>query len=285
MACLNNDDHNRLTLQSLFIACSTGDFDILNIFEENNLIDHFINNNINGYTPLMVACNYEKITVIEKLLKYNVDVNKQDNNGHTVLMKMCYKSENETNKKIIKLLLDNEANIHQTDNEQWTTFMHACYTLNTYIINMLLAYNVNVNYKTDSIIKPACGLMILCNSNNHQKKDEIINTIIKHCNKRTIMRGFHVSCAVGYIKMVDYAILNNYDLHEKQPNGYTPFTTSVRYNQCNVIQKILENDCMIEQQQIKHAIILASKCHHFHLIDVFLNYIKDYNLIPEKFSF
>ena len=95
--------------QDIFVNIINNDIQSLKNYI-NSGHDLNIENNY-GYTPLMYACVYNKIEVIELLLKHGVDVNKQTIYRETALF-FAYAHGNNS-LEIIKMLLDAGADINK----------------------------------------------------------------------------------------------------------------------------------------------------------------------------
>ncbi len=59
-------------------------------------------------TPIHVACKRGALNIVNSLISYGCDINKQDNKGRCALSYACAQP-NANNKEVIKVLLDNGA--------------------------------------------------------------------------------------------------------------------------------------------------------------------------------
>jgi ankyrin repeat protein len=79
-------------------------------------------------TPIFVASTYGKLSVVEMLINYEVDVKKKNSMGYTPLHQAVFFDESQMNHlkiiEIIKLLLDHGANVN-AQNKHGTTPLHA----------------------------------------------------------------------------------------------------------------------------------------------------------------
>jgi ankyrin repeat protein len=62
-----------------------------------------------GYTPLIIATNFEHYTIVDLLIKNGADVNATDNKGKTVLADACSRKAEYASYAIIKSLLEHGA--------------------------------------------------------------------------------------------------------------------------------------------------------------------------------
>jgi ankyrin repeat protein len=134
--------------------------EIFNFIKKNSIleIEQFIQNggDVNkkkdkyGYSPLMVALNINNKDkdIIKLLLDNGADVNTISNYGMTPLM-VAFNINNKKDKDIIKLLLDNGADVNAQDYDGRTPLLFA--VLNNYdkdIIQLLVDTGANDNLET-----------------------------------------------------------------------------------------------------------------------------------------
>ena len=124
---------------------------------DSEIIQHLLDSNADvnlqdnkGRTALMIACERGNFWTVKVLIDFSADVNLQDSKGKTALMKTCElfiaaeypqllelhrgvpedvdksEFENVRASSIVKLLLDNGAQVHLQDSEGVTALMIAC---------------------------------------------------------------------------------------------------------------------------------------------------------------
>ena len=98
-------------------------------------------------TPLMLACSNLNTTLVELLLEKGADANLRDANGQTALLHLAktYRNDAEAEKKILALLIKNNANINVKDNNDFDALTNA--------LNMERANMVEILVKSG--IKPS----------------------------------------------------------------------------------------------------------------------------------
>jgi len=100
-------------VQDLFLACENGSFELVNRLVQ---IPKIINTqNINGWTPLIVAIFNNNKDIVKTLLTSGADINISSFKGTTTLMyaKSAYLQHHDD--EIIKLLLDLDIDVFKTD--------------------------------------------------------------------------------------------------------------------------------------------------------------------------
>ncbi|AGD91958.1 putative ankyrin repeat protein [Megavirus lba] len=167
-----------------------------------------------GWTALMIAsrnsstrCDNE---IVELLLEYGANPDKQNVDGDTALILACQYSQTDSSIKTVDLLLNYDANVNITDNNGWspliTTVNFNDTTSDINVINLLMKYKADINaitnkksssitiatrrinnnitaikklleYKPNLNIKSPKGWTCLMLAINHAKTDEAIDII------------------------------------------------------------------------------------------------------------
>lgn len=132
---INTEGYN-----ALHLAIFTRNIDICK-----QIINYNVNINtktITGETALHIACNLETINIAEYLLNKSIDLNIQDyDNEYTALIY----SVNRNNKKLVKLLLDNKANVNLQDYNGNTALHYSVIEDNQDIFNILMTSEISKN--------------------------------------------------------------------------------------------------------------------------------------------
>lgn len=111
--------------------------DIKSFIDENKEID-LNKSNSYGFTPLILACYYNNKEAVHFLIKKNVNLNYNTQEG-TALMAVTVKG----NVDLVKILLEKGANPDLTNDAGITALMYAVQFENKEIIELLLHYNAN----------------------------------------------------------------------------------------------------------------------------------------------
>jgi ankyrin repeat protein len=137
-----------------------------------------------GYTPLMYAVNDEqKYNIVKLLIDNKANVNhKASSDGYTPLIRAV----NFENYTIVDILIKNGADVNATDNKGETVLEYACNRNVDYasytIINNLLEHGAFVNTKTTSLEK-LLTLVKEQNVNNIDANKDYYNKIISILNQ------------------------------------------------------------------------------------------------------
>ncbi|BCS82822.1 putative ankyrin repeat protein [Cotonvirus japonicus] len=138
--------------------------------------------NIDGDTALILACQYSRtdssIKTVNLLLDYGADINITDDNGWTALITTTRFINTTSDINVIDILMEKGANINDTTNKKWSSIMLASRYINDNIavIKNLLKYKPHLNIKNTN------GWSCLMLAVNYAKTDEAINIIQKLLN-------------------------------------------------------------------------------------------------------
>lgn len=153
---VNPDESFKGTYTPLMSACTGNDgYDIAKLLIEHgsNVNQAFAGNSDGsqkGYTPIFFAANLSDIKLVKLLMDNGADVNHQAEDGITPLMRACETS----NYKVAKLLIENGSDVNAVDKESKSVLYHACNPKNYYaiycIVNDLLENGANADYKTNN---------------------------------------------------------------------------------------------------------------------------------------
>ena len=113
------------------------------------------NNNNNG---LILATRNGKVDIIKMLLKKGININHQNNLGYTALMYASYNFYDciDNNYEIMKILLENDADMYIKNNRNLTTFNDRYCCIESLKILILNGYDYTreiVEYRIDDIKK------------------------------------------------------------------------------------------------------------------------------------
>jgi len=154
-------DRSTSTESLLHYAVLEGDIDVVQFLLAMNNVD--VNKaNGRGYTVLMLACRYNRISVVRLLLNVvDIDVNKADGYGNTALMFAVF--YNKIN--VVGLLLNVvDIDVNKTNGKGFTALMWAsCYNRRDIVRVLLNVVDIDVN-KIDSNGRTALMLAARCNN-------------------------------------------------------------------------------------------------------------------------
>lgn len=256
--------------------------------------------NINGDTPLMLACVTHSIghpvEVIQLLLNRGADINVKNHNGTTALMKACTNG----NVKIVEFLLKNGAanNINEKNKYGDTALTVACiynYNDNIEIVKLLLNYGADI-MATNNQLKTA--VHILCNKKINLPKSL---TYLLECGAKINVKDYeyctplHLSCYKHNFKVCKFLLSQGADIKEIDKFGNTPLhciCSKINTNiiKINFIEEIFKHDIDYDRKNIngKTALdyvfgvtkILRLLIHYNCSFDYNNNYIKKIYAMP-----
>ncbi len=132
-----------MTDRNLLQACINENYELLDDLIESDADINIYD--IDGSTPLIIACNLCNVQIVKKLLqtkKCNIDT--QTIYGWSPLMISCYKGY----LPIIDLLMDEKVDVNLQNNEGWTALMIACaYSYSLVLDRLLLSTNIQTQIK------------------------------------------------------------------------------------------------------------------------------------------
>ena len=97
---------------------------------------------VNGFSSLMFAATNEDLDMAILSIKKGIDVNRKDNDGYTALLYACRFN---SSAGLVKMLLDNNADIYIATPDGKTALDFARYNKNLSIINVLFERNEGVD--------------------------------------------------------------------------------------------------------------------------------------------
>ncbi len=125
----------------IFSAARNGDTELLEKLYKLNP-DTINSTNAQGYSPIILACYYDRIDFIKLLLAKNVVLNEEPNSP-TALQAAAYKGFTEA----VKLLLDYGANPNIVDANGTSPLIYASQFNHIEIVDLLLKKGASVSYK------------------------------------------------------------------------------------------------------------------------------------------
>ena len=92
-------------------------------------------------TPLILACTYSNIEVVNTLIRYGADVNLVNAFGETPLLHAVWNCKDD----IVDVLIENQANVNKIDVYGRSPLYYACQKGNEKIVEILINHNAQVN--------------------------------------------------------------------------------------------------------------------------------------------
>lgn len=144
------DAANDLGYTPLMAAIEGGHDDVIDFFLKSGAnVNPDVNSRVHiegmgGASPLITATRKEHVTLIKKLLKRGVDVNRPASNGWTPLKSAAQQG----NSGIVKVLLDGGADPNIADDTNYTPLMNAVSGKHEGIVKLLLKYRADPNVQS-----------------------------------------------------------------------------------------------------------------------------------------
>ena len=216
--------------------------------------------NVNGFTHLHIACicfYFKMVKLLTDIKK--VDINAKDNNGNTPLMISAYKGYH----KITKELLSKKASVHERNNTGTTALIAACLNGNIKIINLLLEHGANIH---DTNNNGTAMLAFIAFSKNPSKESlELLcqNDVYVDPDDHSFT-PLHCACYYGNLKTFELIInMDNIDINAYDKNNKTPFDLAREQHHGDILIKLIEHGAEIpyinsnDDDFMKEVFILA----------------------------
>ena len=140
----NPDQKNEYGVPAIILALVFNDTAVIKTFIKFNANVNIQDNN--GFTPLIVASIQKQYAICELLLKNGADADKKHNGGFTALMLAAQNND----LKMVSLLLENGASVDIDRPQGGTALGFAADKGNLAIVKILLANKSNINF-TDAV--------------------------------------------------------------------------------------------------------------------------------------
>ncbi|KAK7489791.1 hypothetical protein BaRGS_00018973, partial [Batillaria attramentaria] len=171
---------------------------------------------MDGSTPLHVACEDDETDIASLLISLDADVNVKDNDGNTPLHIACGNGNTQT----ALLLIQHHADINVKNNHGYTPLHIACYFGNTQTAELLIQHHADLNVKDNAGYTP---LHIACFFGNTQTALLLIqhhaDVNVKNNHGNTPL---HRACRVGNTQTALLLIQHHADVNVKNNDGDTP---------------------------------------------------------------
>ncbi len=120
-----------------------------------------------GHTPLTFAARYDQPQVIKLLLENKANIDHQEKNGCTALMFAAYGNH----PKVVEILLKNNATVDLQDETGWTALLYATAAGQWDITHMLLQHDTDPYIKNNDG-KNALDLILSSRSSTEHEKEQ-----------------------------------------------------------------------------------------------------------------
>ena len=199
--------------------------------DQNN---NFSMNIDSGATALMIANFNEDWEMIEKLLEYKADPNIKNSGQHTAVMYSC------RNAKIARLLIDNGANIKDSDVRKDNVLTWASFVGNVKLVKLLLEYDHSkelIEMKREDQETP----LFLASSNGHLS---VVKCLLQKKADPNIPgpigeTPLYTASSNGHVAVVQCLIRNKADPNIPYDDGETPLYAASREGHTPIVKCLL----------------------------------------------
>ena len=203
--------------------------------------------NSDGQTPLNLACECDKISVIRVLLQHGASLNKATN-GKTPLHIACERGCLE----IVKLSLEHGADVNHTDMFGQTPLHCVLEDRGKFqdpslykIVKILLQYNASVNVK-DNFGTTPLDLVFTYSQNECIQKTILLHMAENDIRTNTGVTAIHMACTFCSEGVVCYLLhkFPSLGLDVRDNDGATPLLTAIRSKspfRTNVVRYLLDS--------------------------------------------
>jgi len=274
---------------------------IYKCLKDKNYIFNYINNNNNSkeYILLFYSIITNNYKCLKLLIEKGYDINKRFNNNNICLSIACYDGD----VKIVQLLLDNGADIYQTDKYFGRTALEEAFYNNKYdIVNLFFGRYYSQQLMTNVLInsikednKKLSGYIIFNNKDNLSifnslngnnesalliacklENYELAKIIIKHSNKvinTKCNEGYNclmISCDKGYYNIIELLLNNGADIDINNEYGDTCLFKSYK-NKIEILKLLLKYNPNINHQNNfgDTCLIIACKKAHLYIYHIY----------------
>ncbi len=198
--------------------------------------------NLNIGNSLHYACFNKNLTMVELLIQYGADVNATNKDGRTALSSAILADN--ANKKIIELLLKNNANPNVDD-----ILLSACHYQKCTIVEVLIEYGADVN-ATNKDGRTALSSAI----NNSGASIEIVELLLKNHINPNVDDILHIACYEQNLAMVELLIQYGADVNATDKDGKTALFSAIFADNANkkTVELLLKNNANPNVDNILH---------------------------------
>ena len=195
----------------------------------------------NGVTALMLASQNGHHQIVELLLKEHADINQQNENGVTALMVASLIGHHQ----VVKLLLKVHSDINTQNENGWTALMVASFNGHHQVVELLLKEHADINIQN----KNGETALMLASENDNQQ-------------------------------VVELLLKEHADINQQDENGWTALMIASQNGHHQVVELLLKEHADINTQEEGDewtALMIASQNGHFQVVELLLKEHADIN--------
>ena len=231
-------------------------------------VSHNVNNSIHK------AARDGNIDAVEVLLKKDVDINIQDENGETALMLASQNGHHQ----IVELLLKEHADINQQNENEWTALMIASQNGHHQVVELLLKEHADINTQE----KDGWTALMLASQNGHHQVVELLLKELADINTRNKngVTALMLASENDNHQVVEVLLKEHTNFNQQDENGWTALMIASQNGHHQVVELLLKEHADINTQKEGDgwtALMLASQNGHHQVVELLLKEHSDIN--------
>jgi hypothetical protein len=243
---------------------ATKDVNIKDINDKTPLINAIINNNIDiinllikkrasvdYLNPLYYAVISNNIDIVQLLIKAGASVNQLNGNQENILYQVLNNNNNNINIDIIKLLIDNNIDIDNSDTYGYTPFDKAVNNNNSDVLKLLIEKETDINKLNTN----GENLLYRALDNNNINIDIIRLLIDKGIDVNKLSNSnisplFFAIRNNNNIDVIKLLIDKGVDINNIDNNGFTALTYMISTNNIDVAELLIKKGANINLEDV-----------------------------------
>ena len=231
--------HNTTQMNTLLIAIERSPQNIGNILELAEKVGGVDYTNDDKKTSLHLACKQTLVTSVKKLIELHADVNIKDEDGVTPLLVAAENDDSSENTDILNILLNNKADINETDNDKSTAVILASQYNNLANLEILLKHKPNldkqdINGNTALLIASTKGYTDVVEALT--KAGATVDIVNKENDTALSIAVFN-----QHEKVIEHLIKAGANVNHKNKDGNEIIVLALKKNDINIIKLLLAN--------------------------------------------
>ncbi|XP_063404188.1 uncharacterized protein LOC134687660 [Mytilus trossulus] len=258
----------------LIQCCFKGDIDLVKwcLCHCTSHVNHC--RNTDKVSPLYISSAYGYIEVVKMLINNKANINTCDNEECSPLYIACQNGHTE----VVQMLINNKADINKCNNEEYSPLYIACYNRHTEVVQMLINNKADINKCRDTGASP---VYIACQNGYTEVVQMLINNKadINKC-RDTEASHVYIACQNGYTEVVQMLINNKADINKcRDTDGVSPLYIACQNGHTEVVQMLINNKADINKCRDTGASPLYIACYNRHteVVKMLINNKADIN--------